>query len=221
MATYPAGTVGFTDKVNLTDIVNADDVNVLYHEVAAIAADLGTGTGLRTSPAWGNGTFSSSTTTWSGLTTRLQNIENGVYEAYRNFTDKRGGSTITPSNSNVTGLVVNAAGALTATAASRTSGSAVVTITLATGHGLVNGNTVTLSSIDSTVNGTWVIANVTSTTFTITGTATTALSLTGLTGVIVSQNVDLIQVKNYNNATTYLKVNSSGVLVATISGGTP
>jgi len=77
----------------------------------------------------------------------------------------------------------NAAG--TVTAASRTAGSGVTTITDSS-HGFVTGNKVTISSVDSTVNGTYTITKLTDNTFTVTTTATTVLALTGLTGSVVA-----------------------------------
>ena len=144
MANYPTSTVSFTEKVNLVDIVNANDVNVVYREVTAIAADLGTGTGLRYSPTWTASGFAT-TTTWSGLSARLANIEKGLYTAYSYYTDKRGGSTIQPSASGTVGLII-------------------------AGH--------------------------------------------------ASQTADLFKVTD-SSGTTFAKINSSGTLTATISGGTP
>jgi hypothetical protein len=144
MAIYPTGTVSFTEKVNLVDIVNANDVNVLYREVTAIAADLGVGTGLRYSPSWATSGFAT-TTTWSGLAARLANIEKGVYTTYSFYTDKRGGSTIQPSAAGTIGLTIS-------------------------GHS--------------------------------------------------SQTADLFKVTN-SGGSTFAKINSSGTLTATISGGTP
>ena len=77
----------------------------------------------------------------------------------------------------------NAAGVVTA--ASRTAGSGVTTITDSS-HGFVTGNKVTLSSVDATVNGTYTVTRLTDNTFTVTTTATTVLALTGLTGAVVA-----------------------------------
>jgi hypothetical protein len=74
----------------------------------------------------------------------------------------------------------------TVTAVSRTAGSAVMTIT-AGSHGFVAGNKVTISDVSggATVNGVWSVLAVTnSNVFTVTGTATTVLALTGLAGVV-------------------------------------
>jgi hypothetical protein len=71
--------------------------------------------------------------------------------------------------------------AKTVTAAARTAGSGVTTLT-ATAHGYVTGNKVTLASVHSSVNGTYTVTKLTDDTFTVTTTATTVLALTELTG---------------------------------------
>jgi hypothetical protein len=71
------------------------------------------------------------------------------------------------------------------TAASRTSGSTTITLTTSAAHGLTAGNAVAITDVDSTVNGFGTVANVIDTThFTVTGTSTTALALTNLTGQV-------------------------------------
>lgn len=75
--------------------------------------------------------------------------------------------------------------AKTVTAAARTAGSAVTTITAAA-HGYVAGNKVTLSAVDASVNGTYTVVTANTDTFTVTTAATTVLALTGLTGSVVA-----------------------------------
>ena len=108
MASYPQNSVAFTQKVDLLDVVRADDINQVYNEVAAIASDLGagTGTGLRYSGTWGATGTLATTTAWSGLQARLQNIENGVYSAYTHRVDSRGGSVLQSSTTTTVGLVI-------------------------------------------------------------------------------------------------------------------
>ena len=78
----------------------------------------------------------------------------------------------------------NAAGVVTA--AARTAGSTSITITDSS-HGFVAGNKVTISGVDSTVNGTYTVVSApTVNTFTVTGTATTVLALTEITGAVVA-----------------------------------
>ena len=108
MASYPQNSVAFTQKTDLLDVVRADDINQVYNEVAAIASDLGagTGTGLRYSGTWGaTSTLDSSKTAWTGLQERLQNIENGVYSSYTYKVDTRGGSVLQSSTTTTVGLV--------------------------------------------------------------------------------------------------------------------
>ena len=72
------------------------------------------------------------------------------------------------------------------TAAARTAGSAVISITCGS-HGFVAGNKVTVSDVSGGdgVNGVWTVLAVTSANvFTVTGTATTVQALTGLAGVV-------------------------------------
>jgi hypothetical protein len=108
MARYPQNQVAFTQKQNLVDIVRAEDINEVYDEVTAIAQDLGagSGTGLRYSGTWGATSTLETTTAWTGLQARLQNIENGVYSAYTHRVDSRGGSVLQSSTTTTVGLVV-------------------------------------------------------------------------------------------------------------------
>ena len=74
----------------------------------------------------------------------------------------------------------------TITAAARTAGSAVISITAAS-HGFVAGNKVTVSDVSGGdgVNGSWTVLAVTNANvFTVTGTATTVQALTSLAGVV-------------------------------------
>lgn len=74
----------------------------------------------------------------------------------------------------------------TVTAASRTAGSAVITVT-AGSHGFAVGNKVTISDVSGGdgVNGSWTVLAVTNANvFTVTGTATTVQALTSLAGVV-------------------------------------
>jgi len=73
--------------------------------------------------------------------------------------------------------------AKTVTAASRTAGSAVTTIT-ASGHGFVTGDKVVLTSVDASVNGTYTATYISATQFSVSTTATTVLALTGLSGSV-------------------------------------
>lgn len=105
-----------------------------------------------------------------GLTTALalDALKDAGYEAAN--------ITTASAAANVAGVV---------TAASRTAGSAVTTITDAS-HGFVTGNKVTLSAVDATVNGTYSVTVLTANTFTVTTAATTVLALTGITGAVAA-----------------------------------
>lgn len=83
-------------------------------------------------------------------------------------------------------LSVATTGTDVVTNAVRNSGSTTVTLTTSAAHGLTTGDSVALTNIDSTVNGVYTIGNATptGTTFTVTTTATTALTLANLTGVV-------------------------------------
>jgi len=71
-------------------------------------------------------------------------------------------------------------------AASRTAGSNTLTLTTGAAHGYSAGQLVTISSVDASANGTWVVSGGSGTTLTVGTTPTTALSLTGLTGSVVA-----------------------------------
>lgn len=76
-ANYPLSTVTFSRRVDLRDLVMAQDVNALYDEVEALASTVGLTPA--TSATWGSGTFSSATTSWTTVKARIQNIEHGLY----------------------------------------------------------------------------------------------------------------------------------------------
>lgn len=82
-------------------------------------------------------------------------------------------------------LEVDVPGTDVVTAAARTSGSTTVTFTTSAAHGLTAGTAIVVTDVNTTADGYYtVVAAPTTTTFTVTGTATTALALTGLTGQV-------------------------------------
>lgn len=82
-------------------------------------------------------------------------------------------------------LEVDVLGTDVVTGAARTSGSTTVTFTTSAAHGLVAGNTIVVTDVDTSADGYYTVVGApTSTTFTVTGIATTALALTGLTGQV-------------------------------------
>lgn len=77
-ASFPSSPKSFTTKVDFTDTVLAQHVNDLQLEVTAIESHLvGTGGSMRTSSGW-VGTFDQSTTEWSSVRARLNNMEYGI-----------------------------------------------------------------------------------------------------------------------------------------------
>jgi hypothetical protein len=107
----------------------------------------------------------------------------GTY-AGKSFTAKllnQRGSVVVVQNFTIS---INTDGTDVITGASRTSGSNVITITTSAAHGLSVGNSIVITGVDSTVNGVYTVATSGSTTFTVAGTETTALSLTELTGQV-------------------------------------
>lgn len=111
--TYPLAIKSFDRKVNLQDLVIAEDVNSAYDEIETIERQLGVG-GVITSGTWGASTFSTSTVNWTSLKLRLQNIENGVWYAHEQRVKTTGGSTVTPSSAGTVGLNIKAASGQTA-----------------------------------------------------------------------------------------------------------
>jgi len=99
---YPNQVRSYTHVVDLVDTVVADNINSLQDEIQAIEASLGTATSTNPLTSTFSGTWSTATTSWTTLGSRLNNIEaglvNGVSTAPYIF--KTGGSTLT-SSSNV------------------------------------------------------------------------------------------------------------------------
>ena len=83
-------------------------------------------------------------------------------------------------------LSVSTTGTHVINAATRTSGSTTITLTTSTAHGLTTGDSVAITNVDDTVNNVYTVGNATpsGTTFTVVGTKTTALALTGLSGQV-------------------------------------
>lgn len=96
-ASYPSNLKSFGTKTDFVDTVIADHVNSLQEETVAVQTVLGTSPA--TSSGW-VGTFDSTTTTWSNVKTRINNIEYGVKNVY----DKVGGSNILPVANGGTGV---------------------------------------------------------------------------------------------------------------------
>ena len=100
---------------------------------------------------------------------------------------------------------------------SRTSGSGVTTITTEKYHGYQTNDEVVLSSIDSTVNGKYLVTYLSSTQFTVTTSATTALSITNTSGTAkeVDQNTILQDsYSKYLSPTTNIGYSSATTLTS-------
>jgi hypothetical protein len=78
MSYYPNQLASYATRVDNVDYVIANDVNALFAEIYAIQSIIGTNPHSRTS-AWNVGNFSTATTTWTSLSDRITNIENGIY----------------------------------------------------------------------------------------------------------------------------------------------
>ena len=114
MANYPGSVVSFTNKIDYTDAVVAADVNVVYGEVAAIALETGLNPSQRSSGTWSTTWTSSGNAKWTDVKTRIDNVENGAYRANYFLVSNAGGTTITPSSTSTTGLVITAISGSTA-----------------------------------------------------------------------------------------------------------
>lgn len=111
MASYPSAIAIFTAKVNVTDIIDASHPNNIQDEVTAIEATLGTEPRLSTTPSSG-GTFNGTSTTYSTLKARLDNIEQGIVaDTHTQYIKKTGDSSnvVTAGSSTVKPLVLKGA----------------------------------------------------------------------------------------------------------------
>lgn len=133
-------------------------------------------------------------TPWPTDAGELTSYQGRSFSTSLDFTGNYAGKSFTAKLLNQRGSVlvvqnfalsVDVEGIDTITAASRGSGSTTITFTTSAPHGLVAGNAVVITDVHETANG---YANVVtvpnSTTFTITGTETTALVLSGITGKV-------------------------------------
>lgn len=107
-ATYPTSVRVLTNKIDLTDVIIASDVNNAYEEITAIENTLGAGI---LSSTW-TGTFSQVTTSAS-VNARLINIERGILGDTHTQYVKKTGDSITLSNPAANGLVVTGAASQT------------------------------------------------------------------------------------------------------------
>ena len=90
-------------RVDLQSVVVANDVNPVYDEIVSIEKHLGIDINKRLQN-WGASSYSTTSTTWTDLRTRLENAENGVYSSIQTT----GGGVIT-NGTNSSGVSVTAA----------------------------------------------------------------------------------------------------------------
>ena len=183
-ARYPANTMVFDYRQNVTDLIQAQDVNVLYDEVSAVGAVLGLTPNV--SATWGSSSFSSATTTWSSVGARLQNIENGVYTGVNNRVKTDGGSTVIPGTTSTVGIVVKATSGQSANLfESQTSGSSTA-VTKIDKDGILYHN----GAVVATTTGTETLSNKTLTGATISG-STNTLSNIAASSVIATGTTNI------------------------------
>jgi hypothetical protein len=183
-ARYPANTMVFDYRTNVTDLIQAQDVNVLYDEVSAVGSTLGLNPNV--SATWGSSSFSTGTTSWASVAARLQNIEHGVYTGVNGRVHTGGGSTITPATTSTVGLVIKATSSQSANLfESQTSGSSTA-VTKIDKDGILYYN----GSVVSTLSGTETLTNKTLTSATIDGSLNT-LSKIPATAVIATGTTDI------------------------------
>jgi hypothetical protein len=110
-AAYPAGIASFIDKVNVTDIIDASHPNSVQDELEAVQITLGTEPNRSTSPS-SSGTFNATSTLFSTVGGRLNNIEVGVVsDAHTQYLRKAGdtANVITIGSASTKGLVIRGA----------------------------------------------------------------------------------------------------------------
>ena len=169
-ASYPGSAIHFTYKHDITDTVLADNVNVLYDEVIAIGNTVGLTPNV--SGTWGSGSFDSTTLTWASVSARIQNLENGVFNAVNNRVSTAGGSTLTPGSTSVVGLVLKGVTSGTDVLQAQAPGSSTA-ITKISRDGILYYN----NAVVATVSNTETLSNKTLTGSTIDGSANTVTNL--------------------------------------------
>lgn len=107
MATYPDNKVTFDTVENGVDTVMASHVNLGYSEIEAIQGIVGNNPNARSGP-WSTTGFNNSSTSFTNVKLRLDNVENGTNYAVTYLVNSTGGTTITTSADNVKGLIIKA-----------------------------------------------------------------------------------------------------------------
>jgi hypothetical protein len=151
MASYPSQVATFPTHVNITEIIDASHPNNIQGEVVAIESTLGVDPVTSTTPS-PSGTFNGTSTTFSSVKARLDNIEIGIVsDAHTQYIRKTGDTAniIVPSAITTKGLIVKAASGQTANLQEwQTSGGTPTTYINASGAliGTASGN-VALSTV--------------------------------------------------------------------------
>jgi hypothetical protein len=153
-ASYPGSlkTSFGNPRIDLQSVVVANDVNPVYEEIVAIEKHLGIDINKRAGN-WGAAAYSTTSTTWTDLRTRLENAENGVFSSIQTT----GGGVIT-NGTGSNGVSVTAA-TLTLKAASGQSSnllefknSSDSVVAFVSGAGLLQAATIDGGSASSTTS---------------------------------------------------------------------
>jgi hypothetical protein len=123
-ASYPTTTKTFVDRVDNTSPVVAADVNAAYAEITAIQSTVGT---TPASTLGWSGTFDQTTTDFTTVKARIQNVEYGLDVAHNQRVKTGGGSTISSSSSTI-GLVMQTTGTGNLVNFKNTSGTVVTSV---------------------------------------------------------------------------------------------
>jgi len=102
VASYPVSApVLPATQVDGTSTVNAEDVNLVYDELAAVANTLGVAPATR-SAAWGSNSYNTGTLTFGTVGARIKNVEDGVQVITASALTTVGNKTVTvASDANV------------------------------------------------------------------------------------------------------------------------
>jgi hypothetical protein len=130
LSSYPSDIKNWDALVDLTSVVVAADPNTAYSEIIAIETALGTTPTV--SATWGaTTTLNTTTTSWSSVKDRIQNIENGVYGVTSDFLSRTavaGHNVITPTGTGTVNLTLKAQTSQTANIfEARDSSNAIIT----------------------------------------------------------------------------------------------
>lgn len=108
VASYPGANPTLPlNQVNGVDIVDADDVNLIYDELKAVASTLGLNPQNR-SAAWSSNSYSTASTNFSTVGARIKNVEDGVQVITGKAVTTDGGRTILPAGTSTVNLGLKA-----------------------------------------------------------------------------------------------------------------